>query len=170
MRMAAPALVTILALLWAGPTLHAGESRAFGIGAGIATGPDVSPYKPLFVEANLRLKFSPNLAIESEAGWYRQSQFGENLFTIGGSALVLLPAKLVEVWGGAGPAIHAYHISDDGYSASGSHLGLHLVGGLDLRASESVWLFGAARYELIFMRSDYTGKRWMLFVGARFTH
>lgn len=165
---AAPVLLVTVALMSAAGQLRAGE-RALGVGLGLATGPDLSPDKPLYLTASWRQSLAPRLAIEPEVGWYRQSRFGENSFSIGSNVLVVQPWQQAKVWAGAGPTVHLYSISqDDGYTASGSHFGFHLVAGVDRRASDSASLFGAARYEVVYMDHDYTGHRWMFYVGLRF--
>ncbi len=160
-------LLFAVALLASVAQLEAGE-RAFGIGLGLTTGPDVSPYRPLYLAASVRQRLTPRLAIEPEVGWHRLAHFGEDDFSVGGSLALVLPSGQFEAWAGLGPNVFLYHISDDeGYTASGSHLGFHLAAGLDRRVSRSVVLFAAARHEVGYGSDDYVAHRWMFYVGLR---
>jgi opacity protein-like surface antigen len=157
MRKCMTAVLILGALLVATPGLYAEEGGGFGIGAGIVK----------------FSKMNPTFAIEPEAGWYRESEdlFGTTIktdaFNFGGSALLIIPSEKVDLWGGAGLGAHMFHVSDGGGSTT--KLGFHFLGGVDLKASDSMALFGAARYEIINTDSTEKLKQWKFYGGLRFT-
>ena len=75
------------------------------------------------------------------------------------TALVLLPARPVRFFAGAGPSVH--HIGGDvdyyGFSVASDSLtrvGLGVLGGLDVEVSRTVAFFLAARYDWVSLETD----------------
>jgi hypothetical protein len=75
------------------------------------------------------------------------------------TALVLLPARPVRFFAGAGPSIHRIGGDVDYYgfsvaSDSLTRMGLGVLGGLDVEISRSVAFFLAARYDWVSLETD----------------
>jgi len=138
------------------------EGAGLGLGAG-AVRPDVgseSLRSTAWFTGNLRLKVSRYVAVEPEAGYWKRTETvaGVELsledLNFGGSALIIIPADRVEIWGGAGGGGHRLKgtlAPGLGLSASESRtkFGWHLLGGIDIKLSDHAAVFGAGRYDRI---------------------
>jgi opacity protein-like surface antigen len=168
-------------LLGACGTSAFADGGGFGVGAGIVSRVNCDGCKtPLWLTANLRVKLNRNFALEPEAGWYREKEdilgvdITQNAFNFGGSALVLIPSEQVEIFAGGGAGAHMFRLSGAGDSTTDTKLGIHFLGGLDLKVSDSMSLFGAIRYEMINVSdetdlgdADDWAKQWKFYGGIR---
>lgn len=172
MRRFLTCLVLVLPLALASQTAQADGSVAVGLGAGVVM-PEDSDESPLWLTANLRFAVSDNFFLEPEAGWYRESEsllgveVNMDAINLGGSALFLIPTEKVDVFAGGGAGAHIFNFSGGGSSDSHTELGFHVLGGLDLKVSETLKLFGAARYEIVQFEGEDL-KQWKFYAGVRF--
>jgi hypothetical protein len=147
------------------------EGVSLGLGAGVVKIEDVDQSK-LWVTGNVRLGLGDRFALEPEVGWYGEDEefFGTTIsvdvINFGGSALILFPLERVDLFLGGGAGGHMFRLSGGGESTSETELGLHALGGLDLPVSDSIKLFGAARYEII-QHEDENTKQWKFYGGIR---
>lgn len=144
------------------------QAAALGLGAGVVQIEDADSSQ-LWVTANVRLPVGENFALEPEVGWYRESEDEVTLdvINLGGNALfVYSAAEQVELWAGGGAGAHTYRVSVGDESESETRLGIHFLGGVDLKLSDSLKLFGAIRYEII--QADESFHQWKLYAGLRF--
>jgi hypothetical protein len=156
----------------------AGAEGGVGLGAGIVKFQDCDDcVMPLWLTANLRINVNRNFALEPEAGWYRHTEdylgteFTTNAFDFGGNALILIPTEQVEFWGGGGAGAHMFRVSGAGEASTETKFGFHFLGGVDLKVSDAMSLFGAIRYELIDYKDvglvEDTLKQWKFYGGIR---
>jgi len=152
------------------------DGGGFGLGVGIVkfSDSDDSDDSPLWLTTNLRMKLNANFAIEPEGGWYRQSEgsFHTDVFNFGGNALLILPSEKFDVFVGGGLGGHYFRFSGAGSSAAETYLGYHALGGIEVKATDSLNFFGAVRYEIVDAGGDSDDqlKAWKIYGGIRFTH
>ncbi len=172
MRRFMTCLVLVLPLALATQTAQADGSVAVGLGAGVVM-PEDSNESPLWLTANLRFAVSDNFVLEPEAGWYRHSEsfLGTDIhldvINLGGSGLFLIPTEKVDAFAGGGAGAHIFNVSGGGSGDSHTEFGFHFLGGLDLKVSETLKLFGAARYEIVQFEGEDL-KQWKFYAGVRF--
>jgi hypothetical protein len=145
------------------------DDGGFGLGVGMVKVKD-SDSSQLWLTANVRWMLADNLALEPEIGWYRVSVTASahaDEFNGGGSALLILPADKVDLFAGVGLGAHMSRLAGAGDSSTETRLGYHGLAGVDLKASRSISLFGAVRYEIIRVDPDNI-KQWKLYGGLRF--
>jgi len=86
---------------------------------------------------NLRYRLFRNLAIEPEAGWYlryfrdflRRSDAGPNAFDFGANALILVPSRRFDLFGGTGLGAQLFRSPSDDATLTGTAPRLSLPGG-----------------------------------------
>jgi hypothetical protein len=151
---------------------YAEGGGGLGLGAGLVKVKD-STGSNLWLTANLRLKVNRSFALEPEVGWYREksgvtgSSDKQDVINAGGSALFLIPSEQVELFFGPGLGAHMFRTSISSLTSTETKLGYHGVAGVELKASSSLRLFGAVRYEIIpFDGGDR--KQWKFYAGLRF--
>ena len=146
------------------------DNGGFGLGAGIVSVKD-SGTSRLWLTANMRWMLADNLALEPEIGWYRMpvtASVNADEFNGGGSVLLILPANKVDLFAGLGLGAHMSRLSSSGGSNTETQLGYHGLAGVDLKASRSISLFGAVRYEIVNSNTDVKTKLWKFYGGLRF--
>ena len=160
---AVPGLLALAgAVLLAGAPAGAGDVW-LGAGAGQVKPEGVNATVGLAGE--LRLELGRHFALQPDLGYWKRSETVSGVsvsasdFSFGATALVLLPARPVVFFAGAGPSIH--RIGGDveyyGFSVSADSLtrvGLGILGGLDIEVSRSVVFFVAARYDWVSLETE----------------
>ncbi len=148
--------------LLAGAPVGAGDVW-LGAGAGQVKPEGVNATVGLAGE--LRLGMGRHFALQPDLGYWKRSETVSGVsvsasdFSFGATALVLLPARPVLFFAGAGPSIHRLG-GDVGYygfsvsSESLTRVGLGVLGGLDVEVSPSVAFFVAARYDWVSLDSE----------------
>ena len=117
------------------------------------------------VAGELRLELGRHFALQPDLGFWKRTETVSGVsvsasdFSFGATALVLLRARPVLFFAGAGPSIH--RIGGDvgyyGFSVSSDSLtrvGLAVLGGLDVEVSRSVAFFVAARYDWVSLETE----------------
>jgi hypothetical protein len=152
-------------LIIASTTAAAADSSGFGLGIGMVKVKDADKSN-LWLTCNLRTMLGGYVALEPEVGWYHDSLGDVHAFNGGGSLLIVVPTRQVDVFAGAGLGAHMFRYS--GGVGNTTKLGYHGLAGVDLLASSTVSLFGAVRYEIINSNTDVKTKQWKLYGGLRF--
>jgi hypothetical protein len=136
-------------MVLAAATASAGDSGGFGFGIGSVSVKETDG-SHVWLTANMRTLLSRNLALEPEVGWWQQGVGdgrGNNFYTFGGNLLLVLPARKVDVFGGAGIGGLLYR---GAYGLdNATRLEYHFLGGADLLLNNTVSFLGAGRYEII---------------------
>jgi hypothetical protein len=105
-------------------------------------------------------------------GWYGDSEnvlgteISLDVINFGGSALFLFPVDPAEIFLGGGGGGHMFRLSGGGSSESETEVGLHLLAGADLQATDALKVFGAIRYEIIQAEVENL-KQWKFYLGIR---
>jgi hypothetical protein len=134
------------------------DGASLGIGAGVAKTEQIPD--TLFLTANLRIPLVSYLVLEPEVGYWKKnySALGLNAsaedLSFGGNALVVIPARPLAIFGGAGVGAHRLKgtLGVPGLlsaSQSETKLGIHLLAGLDVSVAPRLSLFGVGRYDII---------------------
>jgi len=152
----------------------AGAVLLVGVPAGagdIWLGAGAGQVKPEGVNATvglageLRLELGRHFALQPDLAYWRRTETASGVsvsasdFSFGVTALVLLPARPVLFFAGAGPSIHRIGGDVDYYgfsvsSDSVTRVGLGVLGGLDIEISRSVAFFVAARYDWVSLETE----------------
>jgi hypothetical protein len=140
------------------------QSSSLGIGAGVATPKDQD--STWWVTGNVRLPLGSILALEPEIGYWKRTDTVAGLdvstedLQFGGNLLFIIPADRVQLFAGGGAGGHRLKgqigIGGARITDSETKFGLHILGGLDIKVSSGVSLFGAARYEWIHLNDERT--------------
>lgn len=156
-------LVTLAgAVLLAGAPAGAGDVW-LGAGAGQVKPEGVNATVSLAGE--LRLGLGRHFALQPDLAYWKRSETASGVsvsasdFSFGATALLLVPARPVLFFAGAGPSIHRIGGDVDYYgfsvsSASLTRVGLGVLGGLDIEVSRSVVFFVAARYDWVSLETE----------------
>ena len=147
------------------PSAHAQTSGSLGLGVGVVKPKDID--STVWFTGTLRLPLSANLALEPEIGyWKKTAEEGAAKASLedlhfGGSALLVFPSERVEIFVGGGAGAHRLKgklgVFGVGIDRTETKLGLHILGGIDIRASDSLTVFGAARWERIRLGDEDDG-------------
>jgi opacity protein-like surface antigen len=133
-------------------------AQSLAVGAGIVK-PSETGETSLFLTANIRLKLLGPIHVEPEVGYWKDSQTAlagqvssEDL-SVGANALLVIPGRAIEVFGGAGLGLHFLDRSG-GVAGLPSRsdqtkTALQLFAGLDVKLSDALSLFGAGRYDVL---------------------
>src|SRR5262249_53935489 len=105
------------------------------------------------------LRISGFLALEPEVGYWKKTETFLGVessledLSFGGSALIIIPASRIELWGGGGAGGHRIKGKLAGFGTSVSEsqtkFGWHFLGGIDLKLSDHAAIFGAGRYDRV---------------------
>ena len=152
------------------------ETVAVAVGAGVVgprTGQSLG--RETWWTGSLRFPLMESFFLQIEGGYWKRPPFeGESGDTFkdwqwGGTFLFSYPAGPALFYTGVGGAWHRLSGTLPGLELSPnvgtqSRLGVHFVGGMELRLQDHVAVFGAARYAVVF---NYGLKQWYAYGGVR---
>jgi hypothetical protein len=152
---------------------HAG---GLGVGAGVV---DVEGARDssLFLTGNIRFRLLGPVNLEPEVGYWKQTQDGvaaqtrsEDL-SLGVNGLLVAPLHPLQVFAGAGLGAHfvdrSAGIGGVVGESSDTRTGVHLLAGLDFKASDTLNLFGAARRDTFGDEPDQEPAQTKFYGGLR---
>jgi opacity protein-like surface antigen len=156
--------VAALLPLGAVPALAAEPPSSLGIGLGAVDPEGVET--TLWLTANYRFHLSRRFALEPEVGYWKKSEQALGItgsvkdLNFGITALGVFEAsRRVDLFVGAGAGIHNI-TGDIGIAGQGSvsdsitRMGTHVLGGVDLAASNSLRVFLNVRHDLVLVEDD----------------
>lgn len=177
MKCAVMLLAIVSAVGLASAPVQAGEQGSLGIGIGIVKPKDID--STLWFTANFRIKVTNHLVIEPEAGIWKKTEkaFGVEAslqdLSFGGNVLLVSGGDPLKIWGGGGLGAHLIK-GTLGIGGLGSasetetKLGIHLLGGVDYKVSNTLDLYGAGRYDIVDLGDDDNLNELKFYGGLRF--
>lgn len=154
-----------LAIFVALSVLVCSEARAQSVGAGAGIVKlEKDDQSSLYLTANVRFPLLGPIHLEPEVGYWKRTQqvpAGElkyEDFSLGANALLVVPGARFELFGGAGIGAHfldrSAGIAQIIRDAKTTDTAIHVLGGIDVRLSGPLVVFGVARKDVFGDGSD----------------
>ena len=162
------------------------QTFAVGVGAGLVK-PDDVHNTPWFT-GNVRFYPRAWLAVEPEVGYWTNTSDDQGCIpdldvcfdaearvrdiTTGVNVLVMRPSGMFQPWGGGGVGAHFLETDvmfaefDQGGSTTRTELGIHVLAGIDINATDGFAWFVSGRYDTVL---DTDIDQFKAYGGVRFT-